>query len=257
MLKEIQKYWTHRSSGYSKVNQDELNGCQKANWTRFLQKEIHQQFPHRRPEDIKVLDIGCGPGFFSIILAELGYQVTAIDYTEAMLLQARKNAGILAEYISFFQMDAQNLQFPDRTFDAVISRNLTWNLEYPGQAYASWCRVLKKRGLLLNFDANWYGYLFNEQKRAEYERDRAAVEARGLEDHYTCTDIDTMEAIAYQMPLSPVSRPEWDVQALRRLPGLDVSSEENVGERLWSETEKINYAATPMFMVRAIKKDGF
>ena len=84
---------------------------------------------------MKILDIGTGPGFFAIILAQAGYQVTAVDYTEEMLKEARHNAGELAEKIQWLQMDAQNLDFPDQTFDAVVSRNLTWNLENPTRAY--------------------------------------------------------------------------------------------------------------------------
>ena len=53
--------------------------------------------------------------------------------------------GELAEKIQWLQMDAQNLDFPDQTFDAVVSRNLTWNLENPTRAYQEWLRVLKKR----------------------------------------------------------------------------------------------------------------
>lgn len=34
---------------------------------------------------IKILDIGTGPGFFPVILAEAGYKVTAVDYTQEML----------------------------------------------------------------------------------------------------------------------------------------------------------------------------
>lgn len=41
-------------------------------------------------------------------------------------------------------MDASHLAFADETFDAVVSRNLTWNLEDPEQAYKEWMRVLKK-----------------------------------------------------------------------------------------------------------------
>lgn len=74
----------------------------------------------------------------------------------------RKN---LDEKVSFFRMDAQNLAFMDNSFDVVISRNLTWNLEKPDQAYREWCRVLKSGGVLLNFDANWYGYLYDEEKK--------------------------------------------------------------------------------------------
>ena len=64
-------------------------------------------------KNIKILDIGTGPGFFAIILAQLGFNITAIDYTEQMLLEAKQNAGKLSEQIDFQQMDAQNLNFPD------------------------------------------------------------------------------------------------------------------------------------------------
>ena len=44
----------------------------------------------------------------------------------------------------------------DNTFDMIVSRNVTWNLEHPDRAYYEWMRVLKPGGVLLNFDANWY-----------------------------------------------------------------------------------------------------
>ena len=39
--------------------------------------------------------------FFSVILAEAGYKVTAVDYTQEMLDTAKRNAGNLCERISF------------------------------------------------------------------------------------------------------------------------------------------------------------
>ena len=99
-------YWSSRAPGYSKVNQEELQTRQHDVWSRALDGRIRGRFPNRRREDIRVLDVGTGPGFFAIILAELGYQVTAVDYTAAMLEQAEKNAGDLAAGICFRQMDA-------------------------------------------------------------------------------------------------------------------------------------------------------
>lgn len=53
--------------------------------------------------------------------------------------------------------DVQNLEnIQDGSFDVIVTRNLTWNLEEPQKAYQEWCRVLKKGGILLNFDAGWY-----------------------------------------------------------------------------------------------------
>ncbi|MGO5439869.1 class I SAM-dependent methyltransferase [Megamonas funiformis] len=213
LLQEIQTYWTNRAEGYSQVNQGELHSEQKHKW----QQTLLQYIPFKANKNIKILDIGTGPGFFAIILAQLGFDITAIDYTEQMLLEAKQNAGKLSEQIDFQQMDAQNLNFPDEKFDVIVTRNLTWNLENPQQAYSEWHRVLKKDGVLLNFDANWYNHLFDEQKRQAYEEDRKMVAKAHMDDHYTCTDIDAMENIARQVPLSSITRPDWDREILTKI----------------------------------------
>lgn len=56
--------------------------------------------------------------------------MTAVDYTPERLKKARENAGNCLDPIIFLRMDAQNLEFEDNTFDVIISRNLTWNLEH-------------------------------------------------------------------------------------------------------------------------------
>lgn len=248
-LKELEQYWTNRAEGYSMVNQEELAGEQRHKWLHYLK----DRFPDRAPEQISVLDMGTGPGFFAIILAEAGYQVTAADYTEEMLKQARQNAGTLADQITWLTMDAQNLTFDNDQFDVIVTRNLTWNLDYPEIAYREWHRVLKPGGTLLNFDANWYGYLFDEEKRQLYEADRANVARLNLEDQYTCTDIDTMETLARNMPLSNILRPAWDRQILSNLGFSSILIEEDMGDQVYSFMEKINNAATPLFCVQAYK----
>lgn len=250
LLKDIEEYWTSRAKGYSQVNQEELSGDNRVKWLRELKTHI----PNNNKKDIKVLDIGTGPGFFAILMAKEGYDVTAIDYTESMMEEARKNAGTYADNICFLKMDAQNLTFPDTSFDVIITRNLTWNLELPRRAYEEWFRVLKTGGMLLNFDANWYQHLFDEEKREAYEADRMRVMEKEIEDHYTCTDIDAMEDIARRVPLSLTQRPAWDEEVLREIGFKRVETDGNVWERVWSEVEKINYGSTPMFLVKAIKE---
>ena len=156
-------YWTHRAPGYSGVNQEELATDQKRVWGRTIQERIAARFPGRKPGSIRVLDVGTGPGFFAIILARMGYQVTAVDYTASMLEEARRNAGALADKIDFLQMNAEELMFADHSFDVLVTRNVTWNLHDPEKAYSHWTRVLAPGGLLLNFDANWYRYLWDEE----------------------------------------------------------------------------------------------
>lgn len=249
LLSEIESYWSTRAEGYSEVNHKELNGIQKEAWLKTLKR----QFPEKKKEELKILDIGTGPGFFPLILAEAGYKVTAVDYTQEMLDTAKKNAGKLCEKIVFHKMDAQSLEFEDNTFDVVISRNLTWNLKDPKGAYREWHRVLKPGGKLLNFDANWYGYLYDDKKREAYENDRRNVERGSLDDHYLCTDIDRMEKIALQVPLSETRRPGWDVKVLKELGASQIQVNEDIWQQVWSEEEKLNYGSTPMFMIEVEK----
>lgn len=249
LLEKIAEYWSTRTEGYSEVNHKELEGMQKQAWLATLT----EQFPHIPREELKILDIGTGPGFFPLILAEAGYYITAVDYTEEMLEKAADNAGPLRERISFYRMDAQNLEFEDESFDVIISRNLTWNLEDPCKAYQEWFRVLKTGGRLLNFDANWYGYLYDDSQRAAYEQDRKNVEQYQLDDHYLCTDIDAMEQIALEVPLSRAQRPMWDQKVLKDIGFKEITADMEVWKRVWSKEEKLNYGSTPMFMIHGIK----
>lgn len=253
LLQEIASYWGTRAEGYSEVNEKELAGSQREAWLHVLE----EQFPEKKKEEMKILDIGTGPGFFPMILSEAGYTVTAVDYTEEMLEKAKENLGKYTKYglerVTLQRMDAQNLEFADETFDVVISRNLTWNLEKPEQAYQEWIRVLKPGGVLLNFDANWYGYLYDEEKKEAYEADRKKVEEQQLDDHYLCTDIDRMENIARQVPLSAMERPAWDTKVLESLGVCSIQTDSEIWKRVWSEEERLNYASTPMFLVRAEK----
>ncbi len=248
-------YWTARAATYSEVNKDELANGQQGVWSRELRDQIADALPWTRedPAGARALEVGCGPGFLAIVLAQAGFAVTAVDYTPAMLEAARANAGELAGRIDFRQADAEALDLPDASFDVVVSRNLTWDLPHPRAAYASWLRVLRPGGVLLVYDANWYGHLFDPEARAAYEADRSATARVGVKDEYAGTDISAMERIARRMPLSPVARPAWDAKTLAQLGAREVRCDEHAWERVFSAAERVNYASTPMFLVRAVR----
>ena len=255
IISENLAYWTGRAAGYSKVNQAELATSQKEKWSRCLCSEILRCFPDTPPEELSVLEVGTGPGFFAILLCEAGYDVTALDLTPAMLEEAKKNAGPLAGRIRFLEMNAETLDLPDGCFDVIVSRNLTWNLPHPDRAYTEWARVLRPGGLLLNFDANWYAYLFDEEAQAAYEQDRANSAEQGVWDQNVGENFDVMEAIARRVPLSNIRRPAWDLELLSGL-GLQAEAEAEVWQRVWSEEEKLNFSSTPLFLIRARKLSG-
>ena len=254
---EIHDYWTNRARGYSEYNQQEMADARRTMWRDKLLSLLGNQFPEKEPKEIKILDVGTGPGFFAILLAEAGYQVTAVDYTEEMLKEAQSNAGGLAGCIVWKTGDAQALDVESNSFDAVVTRNVTWNLPRPDLAYKEWLRVLKPEGVLYNFDADWYGHLYNEEKRSSYEKDRRQTEEQNVEDYYSGTDIEKMEEIARQVPLSRLERPKWDLETMKKAGFLDVSCDEEVWKEVWTEEEIINNSTSPIFLLTGRKRDAF
>lgn len=253
LFSENREYWKNRAYGYSVVNQEELSGIQRKTWSQYLSEQIDEAFPGRARKDIHILDIGCGPGFISIILTEMGYCVTSADFSPDMLEQAKFNAAQLSDRMHFEIQNAQDLTFESEAFDVVFSRNLTWNLQEPGRAYEEWMRVLKPEGLLLVFDANWYNYLRDEESLAGYEADRKNVYTEDFEDYNIGVDFDKMERIADMLPLTGENRPFWDKDLLEEMGASKVILRENVSDILYSRKEKINYNSTPMFMIKAVK----
>ena len=81
------------------------------------------------------------------------------------------------------------------------------------------------------------------------------MESEHLDDHYLCTDIDRMEKIALQMPLSSINRPSWDRKFLKENGFESVAVDTGIWQRVWSQEEKLNYHSTPMFMISAVKKE--
>ncbi|MFQ6831106.1 hypothetical protein [Butyricicoccus pullicaecorum] len=105
-------------------------------------------------------------------------------------------------------------------------------------------------GLLLNFDANWYRYLYDTHAEAEHRLDRENVRTSGAADDTAGTDVQAMEAIARQAPLSRLFRPQWDLEILSSL-GMRAAADTEVWKQVWTRDEWVNNASTPMFLVAA------
>ena len=244
--KRVQRYWTQRSHDFGTVRRNELEDEMGRKWFRELEKHL--------PENgkLKILDVGTGTGFFAVLLAQAGHRVEGVDLTPAMLEEARALASQRGLDITFREMDAQALDYEDGCFDAVISRNLTWTLPDPERAYGQWFRVLKPGGVLLNFDANWYRYLWDEEAELGHKRDRENLAVSDVRDENAGTDVDAMEAIARKTPLSRQHRPQWDLRVLSRF-GIQASADENIWQRVWTKEERLNNASTPMFLIEGRK----
>ena len=235
----VKDYWTQRSHDFGTVRKNELENEMGQRWLH----EIERFLPEGRSLDI--LDVGTGTGFFAVLLAQQGHRVEGIDLTPAMLEEARTLAKQRNLDITFREMDAQNLAYPDDTFDVVISRNLTWTLPDPQRAYASWFRVLKPGGVLLNFDAEYAAHV---RSHSVQNRKVAPDSPYG---HVGMTDALQQEndAITLSMDIGK-ARPEWDGKVLTRIGFQSCQTDTQVGKRLLGE---LDLTTAPMFGIFARK----
>ena len=239
MENRVVRYWTERSHDFGTIRKNELHNDMGRRWLEELEARLPAETP------LNILDIGTGTGFFAILMAHLGHRVMGIDLTPAMLEEASAMASGLGLDIDFRQMDAQQLVFPDGTFDVVLSRNLTWTLPEPEKAYAEWYRVLKPGGILLNFDAD-----YAENVRSESTQN-CSVAPDSPYGHVGMTEALVAEnnAITLAMDVGQ-ARPEWDVSVLQRLGFADCRTDRAVGRRVLGEADLVS---APMFGIFARK----
>ncbi|SNS93843.1 Ubiquinone/menaquinone biosynthesis C-methylase UbiE [Anaerovirgula multivorans] len=242
----IENYWNSRAGDYSESIQKEMNSFQINAWRKLISENAPSK------ANIKALDIGTGPGFFTIVMSDLGYKVTAVDCTENMLSEARKNverAGFTAE---FLQGDCHQLPFEDASFDLIVCRNLVWTLVDPIGAYCEWYRLLKPEGKLLIFDANWYLRLTDPELQKRFEEDRKRIVELGYEP-----SLDTLEEessnIGKDLYLTFRVRPQWDAEAFLNQGFKKIFIDKDITELVWDEERKVRYRCTPMFLAGAEK----
>ena len=228
----IENYWDERSEDFSRARRLELEGDNAAAWKTIFKKNLPAD------KNLKILDAGTGAGFFAAILSKLGHEVTGIDMSNKMLGEAEKNLRELNLSAEFKSMNAQALDLDDETFDAIVTRNLTWTLPDVKAAYREWFRVLKTGGVLMNFDSDYGDKDFADDVYTEVKiTDEMLVE---------CTSIKN------SMQISGHRRPAWDVGFLEGL-NFIVKFDEDISAVVQVDS-CCDYDSLPLFAIRAQKQ---
>ena len=176
---EITRRWDESSSTYDTHAGHGVKSTEEQEaWKDVFKKAL--------PEvTASVLDVGCGTGELSTLLAQMGYPVTGLDLSEKMLEKARAKAGGLS--VKYDIGDAENPPYADGMFDAVFNRHVLWTLPNPEKALQGWKRVLKTGGQVMIVDGVWNDHTLNAKaRRFASNVARLAVEGKNpWKDYYS------------------------------------------------------------------------
>ncbi len=145
----VREHWSNRAADYDTRTHHAIHSeAQRQAWLALLGRLIG-------PVPKKVLDVGCGTGFLSLLAAELGHQVTGIDLAPPMLERARAKAAAANRTIDFRLGDAEQPGVPAGEYDVVVERHLVWTLPRPEAAVRNWRAALRPGGTLLMVEGSW------------------------------------------------------------------------------------------------------
>lgn len=142
----IREYWDADSDMYDETRSHSISDTlEAAAWRQALSEAL-------AAPGATVLDVGAGTGALSLLAAELGYRVTALDLSPGMLGRAelKANERGLAERMRFVVGSAS--EPPEGPFDAVIERHVLWTMPDPVGAMARWREVSRR---LVLFEGVW------------------------------------------------------------------------------------------------------
>ena len=125
----------------------------------FILSELEKL--NEKPKNLTIIDVGCGNGFLSYYLEREFKDIMCVDFAKAILdLNPCRNK---------IQATAENLPFPDKSFDVAFSSNILHHLQDPILAIKEMKRVAKKYIIISdvnrkNFIMNTYGLIKKKER---------------------------------------------------------------------------------------------
>jgi ubiquinone/menaquinone biosynthesis C-methylase UbiE len=131
------------ATSYRELSQNPYRSC--FTYSRKRLDTCLQGLLPRQGKGLRVLDVGCGTGYYTARLRQHGFDVTGIDASPEMLEQAR----VRNPDVALRQADVEHLPFPDASFDIVICIEVLRYLPRSNGCIREMARVLKPGGVCL------------------------------------------------------------------------------------------------------------
>ena len=141
--KKISGMFDSIASKYDRMNHGMSLGIDRL-WRRRFVRRLEKKLP----EKAAVLDLACGTGDLTKALSDRGYHVTGLDISSEMMAIGREKCRYLSPKPNFVLGSAEQIPFPDDTFDAVTIAFGLRNFDHRARCLAEIRRVLKPGGQL-------------------------------------------------------------------------------------------------------------
>src|SRR5438552_2092084 len=140
----LRRFWDEDAKTYDRSPSHAASDpVEAAAWRAILRRHL--------PEPpASVMDVGAGTGTISLLVAELGHRVTAVDLSPGMLARAAEKAA--ERGMELTTVAAPAAEPPPGPFDAVIERHLLWTTPDPVAALSAWRGVVTPGGRAVLFE---------------------------------------------------------------------------------------------------------
>ena len=161
-MNDIINQWNNAASKYAEAQEG-------SEYAESNKRVVKSRFEYMNGE--RLLDLGCGYGFYTDYFRSIGAEAVGVDGSEKMIETAQERYPLS----EFFTADiTKPLPFENERFDIVFSNQVLMDVEDVDFVFAECNRVLKKSGLLYYsivhpafYDSRWVedesGYLYAKQ----------------------------------------------------------------------------------------------
>ena len=143
-------FWSRFANDFEKRN----NYVAGKKEIEYLKKQLSE-----KKELGTVLELGCGDGVFSKIIAQNADDLIATDWSDEMIEAAKINLGEMNS-VKVQKEDCFDLSFKEDSFDTVFMANLLHVIPQPEKALCECKRILKANGIIIILSFTMHGMSF-------------------------------------------------------------------------------------------------
>lgn len=185
------------NGNYSEMKNGDVS-IVRANRLRATKAQV--KLIRKYKNNTKLLDVGCGEGFFLFNASKAGYITKGVELSHDAVEYAKKEFGLDVEIGPL-----EELQFPENYFDVVTLWVVLEHVPYPLATLKEACRILKPGGLLAVSTPNIGGVLAKILRRRWWEIRRVHINqftTRTLTDIVQNAGFTNVSSVCYRESIS-------------------------------------------------------